>query len=169
MRICVCHLLRNSDYDYDSTGCLNVTDSGLRIISKLPKLEKLTIHEANFITENGMRYLHRLKEFKSQSSVMIDDAAVLSIVKAAPRLRLLDVRVCNQVTKDCAELVRDVCANRSTNVTLRILITENEYDDHLPDCRYITPNLEVLQVGCDHWPKFNDFTFACSLDDLERK
>ena len=102
--------------------CEDASDIDLEAICKLPKLEILEIFDIQNITGSGLANLSNLKEFRCYDCENLEDDSLISLLKCASNLELLDVIRCRKITNSTINFAIKVTKSRRNNVVLKIKI-----------------------------------------------
>ena len=108
--------------ELDLSNC-KITDSDLNLselISKLPKLQVLNISELDELDGWGLGGLSNLRKLYCAFCGDLKDDGLMSLLRCADKLELLDIRCCYKLTNSLIDVAVEVTKNRTNNVILEI-------------------------------------------------
>ena len=85
-----------------------------------PKLEVLHISEQSEITGSGLENFPNLRELYCTRCEKIEDENVISLLKCATNLQMLDLRLCKKITNRIVDTAIEVTRKRTNNILLEI-------------------------------------------------
>lgn len=131
-----------------------MTDTGLTAIATLLKLEKLTINNLDYVTDDGLRNICSLRELNCQRCPLIKDYGVSMLIKSSPQLQLLNLSGCENITHVTLKAAKDACNSRSNNVILKMYIGGTSILPELDgETKQSSPLLQTVNVdlsSCDY-------------------
>ena len=105
----------------DITGYDNAAlDCKFDLICKLPKLEVLDISRQSKITGSGLENFPNLKELYCKGCEDLEDENLISLLKCASSLQILNVRDCKKITNSIIYTAIDETRKRTNNIVLEI-------------------------------------------------
>ena len=114
---------------YLNLSCsVGITDNDLEPISNLPKLEELDISYNNNITGSVLVKFPRLKKLHVFGCDILEDDNIISFLRCAMNLELLDIRYCKKINVSVINAAIDVTKKRTNNLILEIRICKYQID-----------------------------------------
>ncbi|XP_032680217.1 F-box/LRR-repeat protein 3-like isoform X2 [Odontomachus brunneus] len=149
----------------DISGSFYVNNAALIAATALPKLEYLYISYLPNITSYGLENIKNLKGLVCRGCPAITDSGIYKVLVSSPRLRLLDISYCPQVTNSTYKFAKMICNSRPTKTILKMYIygTQILADKHTIIC---SSSVYMARVKCGAICKGS--TSAMFLAELEK-
>ena len=111
------------------SGYDSISDLDLKSICKLIKLEILNISGLKNVTGLRLCQLLNLKILYCNYCSNLTNDSLISLLKSANNLELLDVRCCDKITNTLVNAAVDITMNRKSNIVLEIIVKSDDRID----------------------------------------
>ena len=117
--------------------CESISDSDLASICNLTKLEVIDISWLEKITGKGLGNFLNLKEMHCMGCVNLEDGCLISLLRCAPKLELINLIYCKKITNAVLDVAIEETKKRTNNLVLEMRIRKtsinvDEIDDQSP-------------------------------------
>ena len=89
-------------------------------ISKLTDLEELNVSNNDYFRGTGLSLLSNLKKLICHHCEELEDGELISFLRCADKLELLDIEFCKEITNSVIHVAIEVTKNRTNNILLQI-------------------------------------------------
>lgn len=129
-------------------GANNITDIGLKEISKIQGLESLSLIGFHLITDEGLAPLSELNCLESLCITNLEGITDEGLARIAdiPRLKDLEICSCNKLTSEGLINLKLLASLRSLYLA-RLKLFDNEALSYLSQIQPHLPNLKILKIG----------------------
>uniref|UniRef100_A0A1B6J5K8 RRM domain-containing protein n=1 Tax=Homalodisca liturata TaxID=320908 RepID=A0A1B6J5K8_9HEMI len=173
-----CENLTTINLSGSGGGCTSIlTDKGLSLLSRLPKLVDLDIsylEGANNVTLKSLAVRsHRLKRLLCRGCPDLTDEGSSQVVSMCNDLELFDLSGCNNIGVATVEAARTSVKMRTNNVPLKLIVGGTDVDSAPNDNEVPLLTVDLMDLSEEHLrPDFIDDMFfppsdSDSDDDLE--
>ena len=114
-----------------------VSDTDLKSICNLTKLEVLKMKELRNVTGSELVSFSNLKELNFRHCNNLEDDCLIKLLKCSPKLELLDIRGCEKITEAVLEVALEETKKRKNIIFLEMCvartgINQNEINFYSP-------------------------------------
>lgn len=106
--------------------CNDLTNVGVAGLEFLPKLSNLQMNYLSEVNDSGLRKLKNLVRLECRGCFMIQDDGLMCVIEGSPRLELLELTGCANVTNNTLECAVRATRLRQNNIVLRICVNGTE-------------------------------------------